>query len=234
MKEQLTTRISVVEHSAEHAWYPLARPEGDVAPPGEEVVVFRSADGKMSCGLWRRVPEIGRLAPPFDEIMCLLQGEVEVTTEGGAVLRVGPGDCLAAPNGSGAEWHSLSPVLKFWAVHHGEVSGRHATAMAGSGPIDWSQSSIPADDGFDPGRECVTFASGAFSTGFWERDRQDRGFERAFDEIALFLDGEAEITTESGEILSVGPGDIMITPKGSSGHWTSSSPVRKFWAIYEG
>ena len=30
-----------------------------------------------------------------------------------------------------------------------------------------------------------------------------------------------------------GPGDILITPKGSKGYWRNLSPVKKFWAIFE-
>jgi uncharacterized cupin superfamily protein len=67
----------------------------------------------------------------------------------------------------------------------------------------------------------------------WERDRQDRDFERAYDEVALFLSGEAEITTDGGETLHVKSGDALITPRGSRGHWRSDAPVRKFFATYE-
>jgi len=230
----LATAVSVIGAKTRHDWQELERPEGDTAPPGEEVVLFRSADAKMSCGLWRRVPETGTLAPPFDEIMAFTDGEVEVTRADGEVLRVGPGDVLAAPNGSSSRWHSLSPVRKFWAVHHGESHGGLASAVHGGGPLDWHPSSVPADDGFAPGRELVAFASGGFSTGLWERDRSDRDFERAYDEVSLILSGSSEVTTETGETLTLEPGDVFVTPKGSRGHWRFDEPVRKFWAIYEG
>ena len=168
------TGVNVITAGATHEWQELARPQGDTAPPGEEVVLFRSADAKMSCGLWRRVPETGTLAPPFDEIMLLTDGDVEVTPSGGATLRVGPGDILAAPNGSSSIWHSLSPVRKFWAVHHGDVEGQVVRAVHGGDPLEWQPSSVPTGDGFAPGRELVAFESGRFSTGLWERDRSDR------------------------------------------------------------
>ena len=52
--------------------------------------------------------------------------------------------------------------------------------------------------------------------------------------LAIVLDGEVEITLDDGTVLRAGPGDVIDTPKGSGGHWKNLSPVRKFWAIYEG
>lgn len=231
--EAPVAEVMVVKRYASLAWAEEPRPEGDENPPGHETVLFRSIDGDFSCGFWKRVPESGILAPAFDEIMCFLDGEVEVTKEDGSTLRVGPGDILSAPNGSSARWHSLSPVFKFWAVRHGGVDGTEITATHGGGSLTWKESSIRADDGFTPGREVTVFAAGNFSAGLWERDAFDRDFHRDYDEVALILSGEADITTERGGALHAAPGDVFITPRGSRGHWRSTSPLRKFWAVYE-
>ncbi len=113
-----------VVKAGEHAglvWQEVPRPEGDVAPPGEEVAVFRSADDRFVVGFWRRDPEEGRMAlDGYHEIALILEGEVEVTEDDGTVHRVGPGDLLITPRGTGATWHSLSPVKKAWAIYKGE------------------------------------------------------------------------------------------------------------------
>lgn len=225
--------VRVVKADAPFAWDEVPRPEGDENPPGYETVLFRSSDRSFSCGFWKRAPESGILAPPFDEIMCILDGDVDVTKEDGTTLRIGPGDILAAPNGSSARWHSLTSVFKFWAVRHGDVDDIEIGATHGGGSLAWSESSVPADDGFAPGREVTAFAAGNFSTGLWERDGFDRDFHRDYDEVALILSGEADISTERGATLHAGPGDVFITPRGSRGHWRSRSPLRKFWAVYE-
>jgi uncharacterized cupin superfamily protein len=226
-------QVRVVKGDDPFTWDEVPRPEGDENPPGYETVLFRSGDGAFSCGFWKRVPESGSLAPPFDEIMCILDGEVEVTKEDGTTLRIGPGDILSAPNGRSARWRSVTPVFKFWAVHHGDVGETEACATHGSGPLAWLESSVPADDGFAPGREIAAFAAGNFSTGLWERDEFDRDFHRDYDEVALIISGEADITTERGAKLLARPGDVFITPRGSRGHWRSRSPLREFWAVYE-
>ena len=224
---------TVVKGDAPLTWEEVPRPEGDVNPPGHEAILFRSADACFSCGFWKRLPESGTLAPPFDEIMCILRGEVEVTAQNGSKLCIGPGDILSAPNGSRARWHSLSPVFKFWAVHHGGVGGGEVSATHGAGALAWRESSIPADDGLPPGREITAYTAGSFSVGLWERDAFDRDFSRDHDEVALILSGEADITTEGGAVLHAGPGDVFITPRNSRGHWRSRSPLRKLWAVYE-
>ena len=230
---QQTVDIEVIRFEPEaFAWDELPRPAGDTAPPGEETVVFRSTDGKMSCGFWRRVPERGSLQPPFDEIMQLLDGEVRIH-EGDRTLALGPGDILSAPNGADAIWESTTPIFKFWAVFQGDVSDTAISAVRPAEGLAWQPASIPPDDGYEPGREVVAFERGPFSCGLWERDQQDRDFERPFDEVAVILEGEADFTTPDGRTLHAGPRDVVITPKGSRGHWKSLRPVRKFWTIYE-
>jgi uncharacterized cupin superfamily protein len=118
--ERNDPRSSVIPSGHPHAWSEVPRPAGDENPPGEETVVFRSADGRFVCGLWRRVPERGDMVPPYDEIAYVLQGEVEVTEPDGRLHLVEQGDVLVTPLGSKAVWNSLSPVLKFWAIYKPE------------------------------------------------------------------------------------------------------------------
>jgi len=109
--------IRLIKAKDELAWEEVPRPEGDTNPPGEEVAVFRSGDARFSVGFWRRVPEEGPMEPPYHEIALILEGEVEITTGDGAVLRAGPGDVLITPKDSKATWKALSPVRKLWAVY---------------------------------------------------------------------------------------------------------------------
>lgn len=86
-----------------------------------------------------------------------------------------------------------------------------------------------------PGRETDVFsATGAVSTGFWERDPDTWSFERPYDEVALILEGDADIVTDDGRTLTIGPGDVLITPKGSAGSWVIRERIVKFWVIYDG
>jgi len=69
--------------------------------------------------VWRPVPETGPLERTgFHEIALLIEGDVDIETEDGRVLQVGPGDVLVTPDGARAEWRAKTPVRKFWAVAH--------------------------------------------------------------------------------------------------------------------
>ena len=81
-------------------------------------------------------------------------------------------------------------------------------------PLTDPPGSIPSG-----GRETDIFSSagGAVSTGLWERDPDTWSFERPYDEVALILEGDADIVTDDGRTLTIGPGDVLVTPKGSAG-----------------
>ena len=99
--------------------------------------------------------------------------------------------------------------------------------------MSWTEAPRGPEEAEAPGKEFTAFAAGPFSAGFWQRDEQARHFVRPYHEIAYIIEGEVEITMDDGQMVHAGPGDILITPKGSSGYWRNVSSVRKFWAILE-
>jgi uncharacterized cupin superfamily protein len=101
--------------------------------------------------------------------------------------------------------------------------------------VRWEPAIVGPEESDPPGRECVAAQSGdeRFSCGLWQRDVQRRYFERSYHEIAYILEGEVEVTDDDGNLVTAGPGDILITPQGSKGYWKNLSPVKKFWTVYE-
>jgi uncharacterized cupin superfamily protein len=102
--------------------------------------------------------------------------------------------------------------------------------------VQWSEAARNTEETDPPGDEFTAALSPdeKFSSGFWQRDIQRRRFERPYHEVAYIITGEVEVTLEDGTVLHAGPGDILDTPKGSKGFWKNLTPVRKFWAVYEG
>ena len=103
------------------------------------------------------------------------------------------------------------------------------------GDIVWEEA-MTYDEEVDPPGEEFTAAQSVderFSCGLWQRDVQRRYFERPYHEIAYIIEGQVEVTDDDGNLYVAGPGDILITPKGSQGHWKNLGPVKKFWAIYD-
>lgn len=77
-------------------------------------------------------------------------------------------------------------------------------------------------------------AGGALSTGFWRREPDTWSFERPYDEVALILEGDGDVVEADGTTHTVGPGDVLVTPKGSAGTWVIRETITKFWVIYDG
>jgi uncharacterized cupin superfamily protein len=101
--------------------------------------------------------------------------------------------------------------------------------------VVWSEAARNPEETDPPGGEFTATASpdGKFSIGYWQCDVQRRHFVRPYHEVAFIIEGEVEIELDDGTVVRAGPGDILDTPKGSSGYWRSLAPVRKLWSIYE-
>ena len=52
------------------------------------------------------------------------------------------------------------------------------------------------------------------------------------DEFMYFLEGQVEITDESGTSRIYGPGDAIVMPKGFNGTWRQLSPIKKINISY--
>jgi uncharacterized cupin superfamily protein len=117
------------------------------------------------------------------------------------------------------------------------MSDTHSTTIRVIKPEDviWEEALQYADETEAPGQEFTAAHSvdDKFSFGLWRRDAQSRYFERPYHEIAYIIEGQVEITDDDGDLVVAGPGDILITPQGSKGHWRNLTPVKKVWGIYE-
>jgi len=116
----------------------------------------------------------------------------------------------------------------------GELSDTRIRVIKADDAI-WEEAMTGPEETDPPGQEITAAVSmdDKFSFGLWKRDVQRRHFERSYHEVAYIIEGEVEITDDDGEVHVAGPGDILITPKGSKGHWKNLTPVKKVWGIYE-
>jgi uncharacterized cupin superfamily protein len=112
------TAMQVIGANDPVEWITLENAPGDEDPPGQEWYAWRNADARFSAGVWRRQPETGRFDREYHEVACLIEGDVEIETEDGRTLRASAGDVLVTPEGTSGLWRALTPVKKFWAVHH--------------------------------------------------------------------------------------------------------------------
>lgn len=99
--------------------------------------------------------------------------------------------------------------------------------------LEWREIPTEPGDPTPPGEEVVLFRSGdqRFAFGLWRRAPETGPMEPPYHEIAVIVDGEVELIEEDGTVHRAGPGDVVITPKGSRATWRALSPVKKVWAI---
>lgn len=101
--------------------------------------------------------------------------------------------------------------------------------------LAWEVVPTAEGDPNPPGEEVVTFRApdGRFSVGLWRRAPETGPMEPPYHEVAVIVEGRVEVTDEDGGVHVAGPGDVLITPKGSRATWRALSPVKKVWAIYK-
>jgi uncharacterized cupin superfamily protein len=117
----------------------------------------------------------------------------------------------------------------------GEDPDRTIRVIKADADLQWEVIPTAADDPNPPGEETVCFRSGdgRFSVGLWRRVPETGPMEPPYNEIAVILEGEVEIHERDGTVHLVGPGDVLITPKGTKATWKALSPVKKLWAVYK-
>jgi len=108
-------------------------------------------------------------------------------------------------------------------------------AVRADDDLEWEVIPTEPGDTNGPGEETVLFRSGdrRFSVGLWRRVPEEGPMEPPYHEVAVIIEGEVEITQADGTVDRVGPGDVLVTPKGSKATWKALSPVKKFWAVYK-
>jgi len=219
--------VSLTKRDDSLPWNEVPRPEGDDTPPGEDVVLFESADGRFTTGLWRRPVREGAMTRPFHEVSVIIDGIVEIVDPDGTVHRAEPGDILVTPRGSDGTWRCVTDVKKFWAIcETDEVAP--GTFVVRPDDLEWETTST--------GKEVTAWSSGdgQFSCGYWRSQPEEGPMEPPFHEMMQIIEGEITVTDHDGTKFEVGSGDSLVVPAGSQAVWSSHAPVFKFWAIYKG
>lgn len=110
--------ITVVHAGTGLDWKPVEQSADDDRPRAHETVEHRSGDGRYAVGFWMRDPEEGEMVlSEFHEVMYIIEGDVEITPEGGETIRVGPGDLVIAPQHTRGTWRAITPVKKVWSIY---------------------------------------------------------------------------------------------------------------------
>jgi uncharacterized cupin superfamily protein len=86
------------------------------APESTMAILWRSDDGKLYNGVWHCTPGVFMLSSPAETI-CLIEGDVTITPEGGEPITIGAGDIAFIPEGTRARWEVRETVRKGFHSH---------------------------------------------------------------------------------------------------------------------
>lgn len=78
-------------------------------------------------------------------------------------------------------------------------------------------------------REGELEQEGVHDWPIWTCDQSNFDWEYEDREMCYFLEGQATVRTEKGEEALIGPGDLVIFPKGLRCTWSVTVPVRKHY-----
>ncbi len=215
---------------------------------------WQNSDGRIRTGLWSCGE--GRFQTAFGddegEFIWVVSGALTCVEAGGATASLAPGDAMLFPPGWAGEWQISGTLRKVVAGWDGYLAGagpgagaalvptRIGTAEAAAMSLE-PQGVIPAErTGGAPlayrGRELWRSANGALEAGVWEIDagRFAADFAR-YGEFIRIVSGEVEcIPDDDAAPFVLRPGDWATFPRGWSGEWRMSAPLRKVyltWAV---
>jgi uncharacterized cupin superfamily protein len=209
--------------------------------PVEHGVELFAADG-LSVGLWSCTPWTSVLGPyPVDEVMVLLDGEVRIRFEDGRTETVKAGECFYLPKGLPCAWEQDVAVRKIYVIYENGLPAPGA-GQGGSLRIDPGMPLAPVQGppadvltGPAPAQRGATVYADAgqrFVTGMWSSTPYARrAVAHARHEFMHVHGGEITLTVPGEAPQTVGPGQSIFVPQGTSVAWNSETPVTKLFCM---
>jgi len=72
---------------------------------------------------------------------------------------------------------------------------------------------------------------GVFNWPIWEKEVSEFPWSYDQKETCYFLDGKVEVTTEEGETVQMGQGDLVTFPQGTECTWKIKKDVKKHYKL---
>ena len=72
-------------------------------------------------------------------------------------------------------------------------------------------------------------AMGVSSWGIWQKEESSFPWTYDAEEVCYLLEGDVVVTTDAGEKVQFGAGDMVVFPAGLSCHWDIRKAVKKHY-----
>ncbi|WP_176051528.1 cupin domain-containing protein [Burkholderia sp. BCC1644] len=191
----------------------------------------------MAAGRIAFTGELDVASFPHIETIAIIEGELTLEAAGAAPLVLGPGDGAVIGGGTALRVIAASRVLfMFCAAACATPTKRGVFALRADADFKPS-ATLPAEVLLGPAPQCrsdnVFVDDGAACcAGTWDSTPYHRIVRpHRVNEFMFLLDGDVRFAAPDGSVLSLGAGDALFVPHGTSIGWESSERVAKFYVV---
>ncbi|AXF25506.1 hypothetical protein CUJ89_34140 [Burkholderia pyrrocinia] len=191
----------------------------------------------MAAGRISFVGELDISSFPHIETIVVVEGVLTLEAAGAAPLVLGPREGAVIGSGTALRVNAESHVLfMFCAAACGKPTKRGLFPLRADADFKPS-ASLPAEVLLGPAPQCrsdnVFIDDGAeYCAGTWDSTPYHRIIRpHRVNEFMQLLDGSVRFAAPDGSVLSLGAGDALFIPRGTSIGWESSDRVAKFYVV---
>jgi len=103
-----------------------------------------------------------------------------------------------------------------------------ATAELG----DWGRLQEATEERMDAREFALWAGEGGAEVGVWECTPGPSRWVQDQDEFAYIISGSVTVTADGGGPARLGPGDVLLVPKGWTGTWDIHETLRKAYVVF--
>jgi uncharacterized cupin superfamily protein len=225
------------------------QPDADGVLPEQHLhEYFNDDELGLNAGVWTTTA-MHKVFAPFsgDELMCVLEGQLDMVDADGKTTHVNKGDTFYIGNGARTSWKQTGFLRKFYIAYENPNAKTPASAPVDGGvkvlsakKLETSKGKMETTDPFViKGKAPVQHDSNAYTNdtenlfiGMWD----STAFESEMlpfpcYEFVHLLEGEITITEENGTVNVFKAGDVFMIPQGVVCSWKVTAYVKKFYCI---
>ncbi|WP_396333250.1 cupin domain-containing protein [Burkholderia anthina] len=213
------------------------QPFGERDPFARHREIAREGPDAMAAGRIHFTGELDVPSYPHIETLVVVEGELTLEAAGAAPLVLGPGAGAVIGGGTALGIRAPSPVLfMFCAAACTQPTKRGLVPLRADADFKPS-SSLPAEVLLGPAPQCrsdnVFIDDGAeYCAGAWDSTPYHRIIRpHRVNEFMFLLAGSVRFAGPDGSVLSLGAGDALFVPRGTSIGWESRERVAKFYVV---
>ena len=202
---------------------------------GKSWTYYRSeVDENTAAGVALEDPQdLQATTMPYDELVYILEGEVEISDRAGRTVVLGVGEAAVLPQGVEISWRHESPLRKYWVTWKGDEQTERPESFSVL-DLAGDLSALPLDDAGS--REDLQYeVPDTAWVGLWTNEVGELSEQVSFpySELMIVLDGVATLVDANGREGKLKSGDVVLLPAGVPVRWRTDERFRKLYVSFD-